>query len=139
MKKLLVFIVLVFMLVGCKPPPEDFIPFINGYWEIKEATLSNGEKKLYNFSDTIDYIHIDDSLAGFRKKLKPNLTGGFETSKAVETLTIKIENDSLNLYYGTEFDTWKETVLSASKDELLILNTNNVRYLYKRFEPIKVE
>ncbi|TVZ60132.1 hypothetical protein NA63_2682 [Flavobacteriaceae bacterium MAR_2010_105] len=138
MKQLVVFTITIMTLVGCNRPTEDYIPFINGYWEIKEATLPNGVKKVYSFSDTIDYIHIGDSLTGFRKKLKPNLTGSFEASNDSETLLLKIENDSLNLYYSTDFATWKETVLSATKDELLILNTNNVRYLYKRYEPLSI-
>ena len=121
---------------SCSPNPEVYIPFIEGYWEIDEVTLQDGSKRTYSFNDTIDYIQLSDSLAGFRKKLKPNLTGSFETSNDVETFQIKIENDSLNLYYKTQFANWKETVLVASENELLIINKAKVRYLYKRYHPL---
>lgn len=124
------------ILVNCSNQPEQFIPYLEGYWEINEVTLPDGSKKIYNFNDTIDYIQISDSLTGFRKKLKPSLTGKFESSEIVETITLKIENDSLNLYYSTDYSKWKETVLDASENELLIINKAKVRYLYKRYQPL---
>ena len=73
------------LLMGCSANPELFIPYLEGYWEIHEVTLPDGTKKSYSFNDTIDYIYVSDSLTGFRKKLKPNLTGAFQTSKDMET------------------------------------------------------
>ena len=72
------------MLFSCKTDPKVMLPHINGYWEIKEVTLQDGSKKEYTFSNTIDYLEISDSLKGFRKKLKPNLLGTYETSKDLE-------------------------------------------------------
>jgi hypothetical protein len=127
---------LTLLLVNCSKNPEHLIAYLEGYWEINEVTLPDGTKKIYDYNDTIDYIQISDSLSGFRKKLKPNLTGGYQTSNDTEELQIKIENDSLNIYYKTQFSLWKETVLSASENEMLIINKAKVRYLYKRFKPI---
>jgi len=129
---------LTLLLVNCSKNPEHLIAFLEGYWEINEVTLPDGTKKIYDYNDTIDYIQISDSLSGFRKKLKPNLTGGYQTSNDTEELQIKIENDSLNIYYKTQFSLWKETVLSASENEMLIINKAKVRYLYKRFYPINI-
>ena len=131
---LLVFTVLT---LSCSNNPKDFIPYVEGYWEINEATLPDGTKKTYNYNDTVDYIEISDSLTGFRKKLKPNFDGTFQTSSDVEHLSLKIENDSLNIYYSTPYAKWKETVLLASENELLVINKAKVRYLYKRFQPLK--
>ena len=103
------------------------------------ATGTDGTKKIYEFNDTIDYIKLSDSLTGFRKKLRPKLTGGYETSNDLETFEIKIEHDSLNVYYSTSFAQWKETVISASEQELLIINKAKVRYLYKRFQPLNLD
>ena len=123
---------------SCSPNPEAYISFIEGYWEIDEVTLQDGSKRTYSFNDTIDYIQLSDSLAGFRKKLKPNLTGSFETSNDIETFQIKIENDSLNIYYSTPFTNWKETVLTATENQLLIINKAKVRYLYRRYKPLEL-
>ncbi len=137
--KHLFFVIMMFLLMGCSSNPETFIPYLNGYWEIEEVTLSDGTKRSYKYNETIDYISISDSLTGFRKKLKPNLDGSFSTSNDAESITLKIENNSLIIYYKTEFSNWKETVLNASENELRIINTNKDVYLYKRYQPLNLE
>ena len=132
--------ILCFLLVlGCAKNPENHLEHLQGYWEIDEVTLPNGEKKDYSFNATIDYISFNDSLKGFRKKLKPGLNGTYFTSDDVEALTLKVENDSLNIYYSTSFSNWKETVLKASETELKVINENKIVYLYKRYSPINLD
>lgn len=140
MKKI-VLIYLIGLTVGCSTNPETFVTQLNGYWEIDEVRVHDGAIRDYNFNDTIDYIELSpDRLSGFRRKLKPNLFGTFETSKNKEDFNITIENDSLNIYYKTPFAEWKETVLSATKETLIILNTlNKDVYIYKRYESIDLD
>jgi hypothetical protein len=79
-------------------------------------------------------------MSGFRRKLKPNLFGTFETSRSEEYFNIKIEGDSLNIYYKTIYAEWKETVLSANETKLIILNnTNKDVYIYKKYESLNLE
>jgi hypothetical protein len=137
MKKSLWIIVLI--LFSCSEKPETYIKHLEGYWEIEEVTLSNGVKKQYTFNETIDYININDSLYGFRKKLKPGINNTYFTSDDSEALRLKIENDSLNIYYKTPYANWKETVLEASHEHLKIANENNNVYLYKRYTPINLD
>lgn len=132
-------LVLTLLLLSCSNDPNLFIPHLNGYWEIDEVTLPDGTKRDYNYNDTVDYFSITDSLTGFRKKMKPRFDGTYTTSKDAESLILKIENDSLHIYYDTPFANWKETVLNATEDQLLIINDQKIKYLYKRFEPIVVE
>ncbi|WP_299252118.1 hypothetical protein [uncultured Lacinutrix sp.] len=135
-----IFVLLVSIIVfSCSNNPETLIEHLDGYWEIESVSLSNGAKKDYNVNQTVDYISIGDNLKGFRKKMNPRFDGKYETSKDSEILELKIENDSLNLYYSTEFSKWKEIVLMANKSQLKIINQNNDVYLYKRFIPITVE
>ncbi|MFD2914283.1 hypothetical protein [Psychroserpens luteus] len=139
MKKLILLLLLI-SVFSCSKNPNEFIPHINGYWEIDEVTLSDGTKRDYNFNDMIDYIEVTDSLSGFRRKLKPNLFGTFETSKSEERFNIKIENDSLNIYYKTPYAEWKETILNANESQLVILNnTNKDVYIYKRYESLDLD
>ena len=139
MKKLILLLLLI-SVFSCSKNPNEFIPYINGYWEIDEVTLSDGTKRDYNFNDMIDYIEVTDSLSGFRRKLKPNLFGTFETSKSEERFNIKIENDSLNIYYKTPYAEWKETILNANESQLVILNnTNKDVYIYKRYESLDLD
>ena len=133
------FLILTLLFLSCSKDPKVMLDHLNGYWEIQEVTLKTGIKKEYRFNATIDYIEITDSLTGFRKKMKPNLSGTYETSKDKEYLKVVIENDSLHLMYSTPYAEWKETVLNANETELLVVNTNKDMYLYKRYEPLDLE
>ncbi|AEH01709.1 hypothetical protein [Lacinutrix sp. 5H-3-7-4] len=134
----IIFSLIFLVLLNCSNSPETFIDHVNGYWEIESVTLPDGTKKEYTINQTIDYIIVNDSLKGFRKKMTPNYNGSYETSKNIETLNLKIENDSLNIYYSTQYTNWKETILLANEKELKIVNKDNKVYTYKRFTPINI-
>ncbi|TYB70497.1 hypothetical protein ES677_11280 [Bizionia gelidisalsuginis] len=138
MKKISVLIVITLLFYSCKKDPQTSLKHLNGYWEIESATTPKGKIHEYSISTTVDYISINDSLKGFRKKLNPTFTGSYNTSEDAEMITAKIENDSLNLYYRTPFSTWKETVIVANKEQLKVVNADNMTYIYKRFTPINV-
>ena len=127
------------VLLNCSNNPESYIEHLSGYWEIDEVTFPDGLKRDYNYSDTIDYISITDSLTGFRKKLKPNLDGTYSTSDDAESLKVVVENDSLNIYYKTPFSEWKETVIKATENQLIVQNQDNMRYIYRRYEPLDLD
>jgi hypothetical protein len=124
--------------ISCAENKQDYINHLEGYWEIESVMLQDGTKKDYTFSNTVDYISVNDSLTGFRKKLKPNFNGTFETSKNSEMFVLIFENDSLNMYYKTAFDSWKETVLNANENQLTVINKNGIIYKYKKYEPLNL-
>lgn len=132
-------IILLILIFSCSKNPETLLTHLNGYWEIEEVTLENGTKKQYQFSETIDYISINDSLKGFRKKLKPGINDTYFTSDDAEAITLKIEDNQLNIYYKTAYAEWKETVLDASEKHLKVMNENKDVYLYKRYTPIRLD
>lgn len=135
MSRILTLIIALF-LVSCSDNPEKMLAHLNGYWEISKAEMNDGFEKDYNFNASIDYIMVNDSLKGFRKKLSPNFDGSFTTSQDAEAIEVKIENDSLNLYYSTPYAKWKETVLEANETHLKIVNFKKDVYLYKRYVPL---
>ena len=135
MKKLQLLIFLLF--ITCAEQPEEKIQWLNGYWEIERVVAPNGTTKDYTFNETVDYIYVENNK-GFRKKLQPRFNNQFITSEDSEALNIKIEGDSLNLYYKTELTNWKETVLKANEDRLEIVNSEGLVYIYKRYEPINL-
>lgn len=138
MKRCLYALLLVTFL-SCSNDPSVYIPHVEGYWEIEAVTTSDGLKKEYTFSDTIDFIQFTDSLNGIRRKMKPNLLGNFESSLSVESFELKIENDSLNVYYKTPYSEWKETIIGATENNMVVVNANNVMYLYRRYEPLELD
>jgi hypothetical protein len=126
-------------LLSCSDNPETYIKHIEGYWEIEKVILSNGNEKEYKFNETIDYISFNDSLKGFRKKMKPGINDTYFTSDDAEAVTLKLENDSLNIYYRTPYAVWKETVLEATVKNLRVINKNKDVYLYRRYTPINLD
>jgi hypothetical protein len=125
--------------LGCSNSPENYIEHLNGYWEIDEVTLPDGTRRDYGYNDTIDFIELTDSLTGFRKKLKPNFDGTFSTSLDAEALKVIIEHDSFNIYYSTPYSKWKETILEATENRMVVKNQDDYLYVYKRYEPLIIE
>ncbi len=136
MKKLIL-LFSIFTLISCSDnDPQEQLKNLNGYWQIEKVEIENDSVVEYSLSQYIDYIEINDSV-GFRKKLKPKIDGGFiEASNDSEKITAKIEENSLILYYSTPFAEWKEEVLEATEEKLLILNRDDKKYYYQKYEPL---
>ncbi|WP_432410358.1 lipocalin family protein [Rasiella sp. SM2506] len=115
-----------------KQDANEQIQYLDGYWSIEKAILEDGTEKEFTISTTIDFMEINGKT-GIRKKVQPKLDGTFLTSNDAETFEIKIEDDSLRLYYTTPFDSWKETVLKAKDSSLVVLNPDGKTYFYKKF------
>ena len=134
MKKV-IFLLFVGIFLSCQSP-EEKIENLNGYWQIKKADLPEGITKEFPFSQLVDYFQVKGD-EGFRKKVQPQFGGRFFSTENRENFVVKLENDSINLYYSTPYDEWKETILSSDEDELIILNERGIIYTYERFTPFK--
>ena len=117
---------------------EEQLSHINGYWEIEEVIMPDGEKKDYTINTLIDFIEISDST-GFRKKVAPQLDGTFKTTDDTEKIEVKIEEGKVRLHYSTPFYSWKETVERADETHLIIENEDEKIYKYKRYEGLNLE
>lgn len=135
MKKYVLILLLIVFATGCDTrSPEEKIDNLNGYWEIQTAEMPDGSIKEFPYSQIVDYFVIEGN-EGYRKKVQPQLGGSFLTSEDEELLRVKVENDSINLYYTTAFDEWKETLLASKADEIRLKTTSGILYTYKRFTP----
>jgi len=127
-----------FFLISCsKPNPESYIKYINGYWEIEKVITLEGIEKQYNFNQNVDFFEIND-LKGIRKKVQPQFNGHFITTRDNEFVTLKIENDSLRMYYKTSLASWKETLISAKENQMIIKNEAGNLYFYKPYQKIEL-
>ncbi|MDN3492384.1 lipocalin family protein [Winogradskyella bathintestinalis] len=133
------FLLLGLLFISCSKNPENYIQHIEGYWEIQEVMMPDGSKKEYNFNETIDYISVNDSLKGFRKKLNPGINDTYYSSNDAEAIELKLENNELHIYYNTPYTNWKETVLEANTEQLRIINADDNIYLYKRYTPLQLD
>lgn len=138
MRNALFLLAIIFIGGSCdRMSSEEKIENLAGYWEIKTVEPKEGKPTEYRFNEMVDYISIEDK-AGYRKKVRPRLDGGYITTEGVEIFTVKVENDSINLYYETPYDSWKETLVSSSEDQIKILSPNGTVYTYKRFNPYTI-
>jgi len=134
MKKTLLVIVLLAM--GCKSNPDKHIEFIQGYWEIESVYKDNQLLRTFKINSGIDYFKINADLKGFRKKLKPNFSGTFETSKDVLNFKIEIQNNDLFLNYIDNATSFREEVLEVNKEKLVIKSNSGLVYNYKPYEAL---
>lgn len=132
-------ILVVFIVISCSSSPENKIPFVEGYWEIAEVKKDNRLIKEYNVNLSVDYFEVNDDSTGFRKKVSPKLDGTFAVTQDEAPFTLKIENDSLNIYYRHNDVITKETIVKATSKELIIVNSQGFRYIYKPYKPIDFE
>ncbi|MFC7443705.1 lipocalin family protein [Mesoflavibacter profundi] len=124
---------------NCSKKKEDYTQYLNGYWEIKHVTLNNGTEKSYKINETVDYIQILNDSVGVRKKMKPKFDGTYSTTNFQEKFTFNLSENGLELNYKTPYYSWKETIQSISKSEMTVVNDNKDVYLYKRYQPIKLD
>ena len=133
------YIILIMITLGCeKPNPLVQKENLAGYWEIKSVTMPDGTEKNFGINALIDFIEVSGD-SGVRTKVAPKFDGSFANNGSAEKFSIKIENDSLRLYYETPFDTWAETVLSAKDSALVVRNRDNKVYSYIKFKKFNFE
>ncbi len=121
-----------------KPNPEEQKQNLSGYWEIKTVKMPNGEEKTFTVNTVIDHIEVNGNT-GSRTKVAPKLDGTFKTNGVSEEFSLKIEDDSLRIYYKTPFNEWKETVLEAKDSLLTVKNEANKIYTYSKFKKFEFE
>lgn len=134
MKKTLFFIFLLALTACNTLSTEEKIDNLNGYWGISEVKTADGEVRQYTINAWVDYIEINATNKGFRKKVKPKFDGSYIIAgNDAEKITVKVENDSINLYYNTGMANWKETLIYSSEDKITFKNKYGNTYTYTRF------
>ncbi len=129
-------LLLTLLIVSCEHPnPEEQKQHLNGYWEIKKVETPQGGKKEFTLNTVVDYIEMNNDT-GSRTKVSPKYDGTYITNGVSEEFNLKIEEDSLRMYYKTPFDEWKETVIKAKDSILIVKNKDNKIYTYSKFENV---
>jgi len=135
MKKLIL-ILLISLLYNCQSDVTNYIPFVEGYWEIVSATKDQKKIKDFKISGSIDYFKINDDLSGYRKKVTPRFDGAFEISQDQSNFELSVEDHQLWIIYNSNGITYKEEITSASKASLIISNSDGFIYSYKPYESL---
>ena len=86
---------------------------------------------------SIDFIQLKEEK-GYRKKMKPQFDGTYDTSKDVENFEVSDINETFTLRYKNEFSEWEEKLVELDSVSFSVINQEGITYKYKRFEPIKI-
>lgn len=123
------------LLISCHTSvTKEDLKKLNGYWEIKQVTLSDGNTKDYKVNETIDFFEIKNSN-GFRQKVMPQFDGKFKTNGFKETINIVEKDRAFFIEYTTKYGKWKEEILTIEDSTLVLKNKENLKYTYKKFKP----
>ena len=135
MKKIIT-LLLASLLYSCQSDVINYIPYVEGYWEIVSATKDQKKIKDFKISGTIDYFKINDNLSGYRKKVTPRFDGAFEISQDQSNFKLSIEDHQLWINYNSNGVVYKEQILRANEASLIISNSNGFCYYYKTYDPL---
>ena len=135
MKKIIT-LLLASLLYSCQSDVINYIPYVEGYWEIVSATKDQKKIKDFKISGTIDYFKINDNLSGYRKKVTPRFDGAFEISQDQSNFKLSIEDHQLRINYNNNGIAYKEQIMRANETSLIISNSNGFSYTYKPYEPL---
>jgi hypothetical protein len=125
----------VLLLISCHTSvKKEDVNKLNGYWEIKQVTLADGNTKDYKINETIDYFELKENN-GFRQKVMPQFDGKFKTNGFKELIKIIEKDNAFFIEYNTKYGKWKEEIISIEDSTLVLKNKDNLKYTYKKFKP----
>jgi len=134
---LLLFTSLVLLSCSDKVDKND-LDKLNGYWEIEKVVTSDDKEKEYSINPTIDFFQLKGK-SGFRKKVMPQLDGKYLVDDLSEAITVSEEKDKFYITYKTNYATWKEEITALSEDKLVLKNSHDMEYHYKKPIPFTLK
>ena len=127
------------LLISCQSEiKKEDLSKLNGYWEIKEVELPNGEKKGYKINETIDYFEVKNNV-GFRQKVMPRFDGKFGTNDIKEELKIIEKEAKFFIEFKTNYGKWQEEIITLEDSTLVLKNKEKLIYEYKRHIPFSLK
>jgi hypothetical protein len=138
MKKIgLLFIAVLLISCHAEVKKED-LNKLNGYWEIKQVKLAEGEKKEYKINETIDFFELKNNV-GFRQKVMPQFDGRYKTNGIKENIKIVEKENNFFVEYSTTYGKWQEEIIEIADSTLVLKNKANLEYTYKRYIPFSLK
>jgi hypothetical protein len=130
---------LTLLLISCQSEvKKEDLGKLNGYWEIKQVTLADGETKDYKVNETIDFFEVKDN-AGFRQKVMPQFDGTYKTNGIKESLKIFEVDNTYFIECKTDYGKWNEEIITIEDSTLVLKNKQNLVYTYKKFKPFSLK
>lgn len=125
--------------ISCKSDvkPENLVE-LNGFWEIIKVEMPDGSSKEFKVNETIDFIKFE-KMSGSRNKVIPQLDGTLLSNNLSEKFTVVDKQGVFWFNYKTEHTSWEEELVKLTKEELVVKNSNDLIYFYKKRTDLKRE
>lgn len=125
--------------ISCKSDvkPENLVE-LNGFWEIIKVEMPDGSSKEFKVNETIDFIKFE-KMSGSRNKVIPQLDGTLLSNNLSEKFTVVDKQGVFWFNYKTEHTSWEEELIKITKEELVVKNSNDLIYFYKKRTDLKTE
>jgi hypothetical protein len=137
--KYFLIILLSTLLLSCNAKVDsNAIPKINGYWEIQQVVMPNGEKKEYKINETVEFFQMQNRK-GFRQKVMPQFDGRFLTNMLKDTIQIIQKENNFFILNTTKYGKWEEEIIQIEDSILVIKDKKKVKYTYKRYIPFSMK
>ncbi|NMH29271.1 lipocalin family protein [Flavobacterium silvaticum] len=137
MRKCIAILVVSLMLSSCAKVSKEDLSLLNGYWQIEKVVLADGTDKDYSANTSYDYFEIKGT-SGFRQKVMPQYDGSFLTNTVKESFTVVFSDEVPRMDYKTDFAKWSEQLETLDKNHLVVKNSANIEYHYKKAAPINL-
>ncbi|MEP0213714.1 MAG: hypothetical protein ABJD66_10895 [Cellulophaga sp.] len=140
MKKI-IFLLATILVIGCNSKTtvkKEDLHLLNGYWEISQVFFADGSSKNYKASPMVDFFKIDN-LKGFRTKLQPKIGGTFNTNKDIDKVLITQKETTFSILYTNDLTQREEELLNLTQDSFTVKDTEQITYVYKRYQPIQID
>lgn len=138
MKKISLLIICLILISCHSNLKEEDIKKLNGYWEIRQVNLPNGENKDYKVNETIDFFELKENI-GFRQKVMPQFDGTYKTNGLKENINVFKTEDTYFIEFKTEYGKWNEEIIFIEDSTLILKSKDKIEYTYKRYKPFSLK
>lgn len=137
MKKIY-FLTLLLVITGCTTVQKEDLQNLNGYWEITKVFQPDGKEVDFSMNTIYDFYEIDEEYKGMYKKATPQLDGTFIVDEYQEEIEIIEDNNNFKIKFHSEFDDRELTIVEITGNKLILKNSDQKTYYYKKAKPINL-
>ncbi len=132
------FLTLLLILTGCTTVDKEDLHNLNGYWEITKVFQPDGKEVDFSINTIYDFYEIDDDFKGIYKKASPQLDGTFIVDEYQEEIEIIEEEKDFKIKFHSDFNDRELTIIEITGNKLILTNSDNKTYYYKKAKPINL-
>ena len=129
----IIYLILVSVVISCSSN-EDKIKAVEGYWNIEQVLMPDGNEREFPFSNHMDHFKIE-GYKGVKNRVSPTYDGGFISYGNPIYFEWKEKDGDIWLTFQEGEGSYKQTVEKATKETLVLLHENGTRYTYKSYTP----